>query len=80
MLATGHVYIGRRVARLFGRRLVLGTIARWLPGCKASGAPALFRAIHDDGDEEDLEEAEAAQAIAMYQAMPERRTTRVSAA
>ena len=80
MLATGHVYIGRRIARLFGRRLVLGTIAHWLPACKASGAPALFRAVHDDGDEEDLEEAEAAQAIAMYEAMPERRTTRVSAA
>ena len=74
MLATGHVYIGRRVARLFGRRLVLGTIAHWLPACKASGAPALFRAVHDDGDEEDLEEAEVAEARGDYETLAPRET------
>ena len=74
MLATGHVYIGRRIARLFGRRLVLGTIAHWLPACKASGAPALFRAVHDDGDEEDLEEAEVADARGDYETLAPRET------
>ena len=49
MLATGHAYVGRRVARLFGKRLVLGTVTGWLPACKVQGEPALFRVVHDDG-------------------------------
>ena len=66
MLAAGHVYVGRRVARLFGKRLVLGTVTGWLPACKVQGEPALFRIVHDDGDEEDLEEEEAADAIEAF--------------
>jgi hypothetical protein len=76
----GHKFVGAKIARRFGKRTVLARISKWLPADETDGEPALFRAVHDDGDEEDLEEAEAAQAIAMYQAMPERRTTRVSAA
>ena len=56
MLSTGHALIGVRAARLFGRRLVLGTVTGWLPACKVSGLGALFRLVHDDGDEEDLDE------------------------
>ena len=76
----GHKFVGAKIARRFGKRTVLARISKWLPADETDGEPALFRAVHDDGDEEDLEEAEAAQAIAMYEAMPERRTTRVSAA
>ena len=70
MLRAGHPYIGRRVARLFGRRLVLGTVTGFLPACKIQGVGALFRVTHDDGDEEDLEEHEARDAIALYEAEP----------
>jgi hypothetical protein len=72
MLAAGHVYVGRRVARLFGKRLVLGTVTGWLPACKVQGEPALFRIVHDDGDEEDLEEEEAAEASEDYETLAPR--------
>lgn len=39
---------------------MLGYIERWLPA--EGGEPALFHVVHDDGDKEDLEEEEAAQA------------------
>ena len=35
-----------------------GTLVRWI-GAEGSD-PALFHMVHDDGDEEDLEEAEVA--------------------
>ena len=35
--------------------------------------------VHDDGDEEDLEESEVSDAVASYTNMPPRRTTRHSA-
>ena len=66
MLSSGHAHVGRRVARLFGSRLVLGTVVRWMPACRTSGEPALFRAVHDDGDEEDLDEHEAEEAAGEY--------------
>ena len=72
MLRAGHPYIGRRVARLFGRRLVLGTVTGFLPACKIQGVGALFRVTHDDGDEEDLEEDEAAEAGDDYSSLAPR--------
>ena len=46
------------ILRKFGSRLVVGQITKYLP---AGGEyePMLFKATHEDGDEEDLEEAEA---------------------
>ena len=35
-------------------------------GADAAHEPALFRCVHDDGDEEDLEEDEAAEAIEAF--------------
>ena len=32
-------------------------MSKWLPA--AEGEPALFHVLHDDGDEEDLDEEEA---------------------
>ena len=79
-LDAGHFYIGERVARNFDlggglSKIVVGTISRWLPAATdpATGEsePPLFHVSHDDGDEEDLEEYEVAEAMAMYEATPE---------
>ena len=64
----GHHYLGQRVARELGdkkKKLFLATITKWMPPDGDDGA--LFHAVHDDGDEEDLEEHEAVEAIAAYQ-------------
>mmetsp|Transcript_33786 Transcript_33786/g.107827 ORF Transcript_33786/g.107827 Transcript_33786/m.107827 type:complete len:548 (-) Transcript_33786:113-1756(-) len=55
-LLTGHHHLGRRIARSFGEdEPTLGRVTRWLPADEASGEPALFHCVHDDGDEEDLD-------------------------
>ena len=66
--AEGHTYLSRRVLRSFddGKVEVLGTIVKWLEEDKEE--PALFRVVHDDGDEEDLEEEEVIEAMAAFDA------------
>ena len=61
----GHALLGKRVRRTFGRAsrhdtvtFAVGSIEKWLPADPTTGDPPLFRAVHDDGDEEDLEEHE----------------------
>ena len=44
----------------------MGTIRKWLPEDPATGDPPLWRAVHDDGDEEDLEEHEVKEAVEAY--------------
>ena len=61
-MAEGHALLGRRIARSFAAGVALGTITKWLPPDAANGEPPIFRAVHDDGDEEDLEEDEAEEA------------------
>ncbi len=58
--------MGQRIARRFGKTVVLGTVTKWLAADEATGEPALFHAVHDDGDEEDLEEDEAREALAAH--------------
>ena len=71
MWATaGHPWLGVRVARQFGKRCALGTIVAWAPADEAEGDPALWRAEHDDGDGEDLEEHEVSEAVALYKEHP----------
>eukprot|EP00966_Prymnesium_polylepis_P302382 6985880-Prymnesium_polylepis.1 len=69
-LSSGHELLGARVARPFGKRCALGTISKWVDADEAEGDPALFRAEHDDGDEEDLEEEEVRAAVALYKEHP----------
>jgi len=75
---AGHQHVGCRIARRFGKRVALAKITKWLPPDEEDDEPALFRAVHDDGDEEDLEEYEVDEARARFEAMPERRATRHS--
>ena len=69
MRADGHRWVGQRVARYFEQRAapVLCSITKWLPPDGDEGA--LFRCVHDDGDEEDLWEGEAREAVADYKAL-----------
>ena len=62
----GHELLGSRVARLHGKKCVLGAITKWVDADEAEGDPALFKMQHDDGDEEDLEEEEVRAAVRLY--------------
>mgnify|MGYP006083719023 CR=1 FL=1 len=62
---TGHEFLGRFVARSFGRSIAIGNISRWLPPDGDDGA--LFHVSHLDGDEEDLDQEEAEEAFERYQ-------------
>jgi len=76
----GHEFQGQRVARRFGRKVVLGRIVRWLPEDTSADDPALFHMRHDDGDEEDLEFAEVQEAIELYSKQPEAIRSKANAA
>ena len=62
---TGHEFLGRFVARPFGRSIAIGNISKWLPPDGDDGA--LFHVSHLDGDEEDLDQEEAEEALEHYQ-------------
>ena len=64
----GHEWIGARVRRSYEKTkaISVGTIRKWLPADPATGDPPLWRAVHDDGDEEDLEEHEVKEAVEAY--------------
>ena len=68
-LPTGSQWLGRRVRRHHKGRAVDGLLTAWVP--EVPGVPedaALWRMVHDDGDLEDLEEAEVHEALAAYAA------------
>ena len=73
-LLDGHEFVGQRVARIFGgrgkhaERVVFGRISKWAPADEEAGDEALFHLVHDDGDEEDLDEDEAVEGIAHLRA------------
>ena len=65
----GHEWCGQKLRRFFNGQPSDGKIVRWLA---ADGdEAALWHMRHDDGDEEDLEEAEVAKAIAAYEQQKE---------
>ena len=55
-LRTGSAWIGQVCLRYFHHMPVQGTIVAWMPATDED--PALWRLRHEDGDQEDLEEAE----------------------
>ena len=63
-LSEGHEWLGRRTARLYGKRTVYGTITKWAAPDKADDA--LWHVEHDDGDSEDLEEYEVTDVFSTY--------------
>ena len=66
---SGHPWIGQRLRRIFtdassGTTVIAdGRVTSWLPA-DAESDPALWHMLHDDGDEEYLDEAEVAVALA----------------
>jgi len=61
---SGHRWLGKRVLRVFGEQQVGGIVTGWMPpNPQDVSEPVLFHVKHDDGDEEDLDEEEAAAAI-----------------
>ena len=76
-----HEWMHRRVARQLGGKkgkLFLGTIVKWIAADEeyvassgASGDGPLFHVVHDDGDEEDLEDFEVKDGFKLYLDTPE---------
>ena len=61
--ATGVQYIGTRVRRFFGEGLISdGVVQSYLPPSRNDGVP-LWHMVHDDHDEEDLDEDELKMAM-----------------
>lgn len=46
----GSEYVGKRVKRVFGRRVAGATVVKWIPKESNQGL-ALWHLRHDDGDE-----------------------------
>ena len=69
----GHPLVGQRVIRIFPEIGVsYGRITKWLPADEDAGDDSLFHVLHDaDGDEEDLEEAEAEEAVQTFKKQTE---------
>jgi hypothetical protein len=68
MVATGHPWIGKRVARFYpttGKVPTEGGITGWCSKETMSSSEAvdLWHVVHNDGDEEDLEELEVLAAL-----------------
>jgi hypothetical protein len=63
--SDGHHYVRQHVAVRHAQKVSFGLITKWVPTSK-DGDPALWHMVHDDGDEEDLEEAEVCAAITLY--------------
>jgi len=55
----------RRKKRRERKKLVYGTITKWVAEDKEGGGQALWHNVHDDGEHEDLEEYEVEEAIEM---------------
>ena len=58
---TGHRWLGMRVRRFFDKSYSDGRLTKWMP--ESGDDAAIWHMVHDDGDEEDLEEYEVVAAI-----------------
>ena len=62
----GHRWIGQSVPRELGGVMSWGKVTRWMPPGKDPKEDfALWHVVHNDGDEEDLEEWEMREALAL---------------
>jgi hypothetical protein len=74
----GHEWIGERVLRVFESGATAGAkVSKWMPAnLDAEDEPALWHIVHDDGDEEDLEEYEMVDAMGALAKQTEERKKR----
>jgi hypothetical protein len=64
----GHEFVNKRIRQHFtGHGFTLGTITKWVP--QDVDDPAMFHVIHDDGDEEDLDEMSVVVGIRAFDLM-----------
>ena len=62
--SDGHRFIREHVAVQHQGKVSLGLITKWAPAM--DNDPALWHMVHNDGDEEDLDEGEVRHAIELY--------------
>jgi len=65
-MKDGHPFIDKKVRRDFDGEVTEGTVVAWMKAGHGPDEPALGRVKHADGDEEDLEEEEVNEAIALH--------------
>ncbi|KAJ1626180.1 hypothetical protein T492DRAFT_843382 [Pavlovales sp. CCMP2436] len=63
---TDGPHVGARVLRTFDDVAQLATVVRYLPPDASANDPALWHLAHDDGDEEDFDEAELTPVLEAY--------------
>jgi hypothetical protein len=63
--SDGHPFVRQHVAVLHDQKVSFGLITKWVPTSE-DGDPELWHMVHEDGDEEDLEEAEVNSAMVLY--------------
>ena len=66
---SGHKWIGMRCFVYYDDKPVSARVTKWLPAAPGGGAAsaALWHVVHEDGDEEDLTEAETGEAIEAWE-------------
>eukprot|EP00937_MAST-01D_sp_MAST-1D-sp2_P001235 g1235.t1 len=62
----GHKWLHRYIVRHIEGKIVHGRIFAWLPAQPEAGDQAFWRAVHEDGDVEDLEADEALVALSAH--------------
>eukprot|EP00929_Paragymnodinium_shiwhaense_P070408 TRINITY_DN35660_c0_g1_i1.p1 TRINITY_DN35660_c0_g1~~TRINITY_DN35660_c0_g1_i1.p1 ORF type:complete len:2554 (-),score=753.58 TRINITY_DN35660_c0_g1_i1:158-7819(-) len=67
-LLDGHAFVQQKVQRVFETGTISGTIVAW-----HKEAPQLFKALHDDGDIEDLSASEVQEAMLLWQEAEKKR-------
>ena len=66
-LTEGSELLHQRIARRFGKSVMLGLVVGWLPPNDTTGEDVLYRVCHDDGDVEDLDSDELRAALRCYE-------------
>ena len=76
--SDGNVHIGKCVTREFKRRKIDGVVTSWIPPGATEGDNPIYHVEHDDGDAEDLDEAELDEGLRAFERKaPTRQSDRV---